>query len=184
MELTKEQSAFFAMFILSQGNFFNIHFISMSITNFQDIYTLIYQKRLLHILLLLVVFKITESLLHSYPCLGPSFFFSSIFSHIKLPIIPASQGSINKKLCHAWRILAVQACVCYFLSHFYFFTKRQPFKDYEKCFLFHLKSSFSSQDIKIFVVFFLPSHIFQIQKDKWRWNNSWCHELVSINLQM
>ena len=34
---------------------------------------------------------------------------------------------------------------------FYFFTKWKPFKNYEKLFLFHLKSSFRSQDIQIFV---------------------------------
>ena len=32
-----------------------------------------------------------------------------------------------------------------------FFTKKKPFKNYEKCFLFHLKSSFRSRDIQIFV---------------------------------
>ena len=32
-------------------------------------------------------------------------------------------------------------------------------------------SPFSSQDIQIFVIFSFPSHTFQIQKDKWKWNN-------------
>ena len=36
----------------------------------------------------------------------------------------------------------------------------------EKCFLFHLKSSFCSRDIQIFVIFSLPFHTFQIQKGK------------------
>ena len=53
-----------------------------------------------------------------------------------------------------------------------------------KCFLFHLKSSFRSQDIHIFVVFSLPFHTFQIQKNKWKWNDLWCHELACINLQV
>ena len=39
----------------------------------------------------------------------------------------------------------------YFWSKFYLFTKWKPFKNYEKCFLFHLKSSFHSQDIQLFV---------------------------------
>ena len=30
------------------------------------------------------------------------------------------------------------------------FDKRKPFKNDEQCFLFHLKSSFRSQDIKVF----------------------------------
>ena len=47
-----------------------------------------------------------------------------------------------------------------------FFTKWQSFKNYEKCFLFHLKSSFHSRDIQIFVFpsspLFLPvSHCFR-----------------------
>ena len=46
-----------------------------------------------------------------------------------------------------------------------------PFKNYEKCFLFRLKISFSSQDIQIFVVFSLPFYNFQIQKDIWKWND-------------
>ena len=39
-----------------------------------------------------------------------------------------------------------------------FFTKRWPFKNYEKCFLFHLKSSFRSRDIQFFL--FLSSPLF------------------------
>ena len=53
-----------------------------------------------------------------------------------------------------------------------------------KVFLFHLKSSFHSQDFQIFLIFSLSFHNFQIQKDKWKINNLWCHELACINLQM
>ena len=41
----------------------------------------------------------------------------------------------------------------------------------EKCFLFRLKSSFYSRDIQTFVIFSLPFLIFQVQKDKWKWND-------------
>ena len=51
-----------------------------------------------------------------------------------------------------------KACVCYFFIKILYFTKWHPFKNYEKCFLFHLKSSFWSQDIQIFV--FLSSPLF------------------------
>ena len=47
----------------------------------------------------------------------------------------------------------LKACVRYFLSNFYFFTNSYLFKNYEKCFLFHLKGSFRSQDIQIFWFF-------------------------------
>ena len=41
-------------------------------------------------------------------------------------------------------------------KEFLFFTKWQAFKNYERCFLFHLKSTLHSQDIRI-SVFHLPS---------------------------
>ena len=65
---------------------------------------------------------------------------------------------------------------------FIFSPNDSPLKT-EKCFLFHLKNSFCSQDIQIFVIFYPPFHTFQIQKDKWKWNNL-CHDLTCINLQM
>ena len=46
-----------------------------------------------------------------------------------------------------------------FLSNFYLSPKDSPSK-YEKGFLFHLKSSFRSQDIQIFVFFPRPFHTF------------------------
>ena len=78
----------------------------------------------------------------------------------------------------------LKACVCYFLSNFYFFINWLTFKNYEKCFLFYLKSSFRSRDIQIFVIFPLLFHTFQIQKGKWEWNNLWCCKLACINLQI
>ena len=39
---------------------------------------------------------------------------------------------------------------------FLFFTKWWCFKNYEKCFLFHLKCSFRSRDIQFFVFLFFP----------------------------
>ena len=53
-----------------------------------------------------------------------------------------------------------------------------------KWFLFHLKGFFRSRDIQIFLIFPLPFHTFQIQKNKFKWNNLWCHELVWIKLQV
>ena len=49
--------------------------------------------------------------------------------------------------------------------------------------LYHRKRFFHSRDINIFVIFSLPFHTLQIQKDKWKWNNL-CHELACINLLM
>ena len=65
-----------------------------------------------------------------------------------------------------FRLLLFKVCVCYFLSFFLFFIKWWPFKNYEKCFLVNLKSSFSSRDIQIFVfssspLFFVVNHCFR-----------------------
>ena len=35
-----------------------------------------------------------------------------------------------------------------------------------------------------FCNFSLHFQTFQIQKNKWKWNNLWCHELICINLQL
>ena len=40
-----------------------------------------------------------------------------------------------------------------------------------KCFLFYLKNSFRFWGVYIFVFFYLAFHFFQVQKDKWMWNN-------------
>ena len=59
----------------------------------------------------------------------------------------------NNKELH----FSFKACVRYFFLNL-FFIKWQSFKNYERYFLFHLKSSFHSQDIQIFL--FPPSPIF------------------------
>ena len=57
-----------------------------------------------------------------------------------------------------------------FYQIFIFSPNDRPLKT-EKCFLFHQKNSFHSRDNQIFVFFSLPFHAFQIQKNKWKWNN-------------
>ena len=59
----------------------------------------------------------------------------------------AGAGSDRKRTFSGTLFLVtvlLKACVRYFLSNFDFFTKCLPFKNYEKRFLFHLKSSFHS----------------------------------------
>ena len=102
----------------------------------------------------------------------PSFLLTPINKHIKVVSFALNIAIFFK------------ACAHYFLPNFYFFIKWLAFKNYEKCFLFHIKSSFHSRDIQIFVIFSLPFHTFQTQKGKWKWNNLWRHKLVCINLQM
>ena len=54
---------------------------------------------------------------------------------------------------------------------FIFSPNDSPLKTTKNVFLFHLKSSFHSQNIQFFVIFSLPLRTSQIQKDKWKWNN-------------
>ena len=58
-----------------------------------------------------------------------------------------------------------------FYQFFIFSPNDSPSESVKNVFLFHLKISFRSQDIQVFEVFSLPFHTFQIQKDKWKWNN-------------
>ena len=67
----------------------------------------------------------------------------------------------------AKQISSFKNCVHYLLSNFHFFTKWQSFKNYEKCFLFHLKSSLCSQ-----VTFFVFSPSFPLFADSKRTNGS------------
>ena len=57
-----------------------------------------------------------------------------------------------------------------FYQIFIFSPNDSPLKT-EKCFLFHLKSSFCSRDIQNFVFFCLPFQTFHNEKGKWKWNN-------------
>ena len=54
--------------------------------------------------------------------------------------------------------ITLKACVRCFLSNLYFSPNDSPSKTMKNVFLFHLKSSFHSGDIQIFV--FLSSHLF------------------------
>ena len=55
-----------------------------------------------------------------------------------------------------------------FYQFFIFSPNDCHLKTEEKCSLFHLKSSFCSQDIQTSVLFSLPFHKFQVQMDKWK----------------
>ena len=81
-------------------------------------------------------------------------------------------------------MVQIKACAIFFYQIFIFSPNDSLLRNYEKCFLFILKSSCRSGDNQIFVIFSLPSHTFLIQKDQWKWNNLWCHELACINFQM
>ena len=58
-----------------------------------------------------------------------------------------------------------------FYQIFIFSQNDSPLKTTNFIFLFRLKISSRSQVIQIFVGFSFPYHTFQIQKDKWEWNN-------------
>ena len=79
--------------------------------------------------------------------------------------------------------ISFKACVHYFLSNFYFYQMIALQKLWEMFFI-SSKKLCSFLRYSNFCNFSLPFHTFQIQKDKCKWNNLWCHELACINLQM
>ena len=60
--------------------------------------------------------------------------------------------------------------MCPLLFINFFLPNDSPLKTMKR-FLFRRKSSFSSRDIQVFVIFSPHFHTFQIQKGKWKWNN-------------
>ena len=123
-----------------------------------------------------------------------------LFSFVKWSSAPRCQSKLD------WGLLGIQifyqilnyclqilflvfrefkACIHYSLSNFYFSPNDSPSKT-EKCFLFHLKSSFRSRDIRIFVFSSSPlfspvSHCFRgwfIKKSQ----SLWCHNLFKCGL--
>ena len=58
------------------------------------------------------------------------------------------------KWCKMKALMFLKACVCYFLLNFWFQPNDSPWKNYEKCSLFHIKSSFRSWDFFFFQFLF------------------------------
>ena len=91
-------------------------------------------------------------------------------------LIPKHKETVNSLLW--W---GLKACVCYFLSNFYFSPIDSPSKTM-KIVLFHLKRSFRFQDIQIFV--FLSSPLFLPHSHCLRgWLKIWFSFPVPFNRQ-
>ena len=68
-----------------------------------------------------------------------------------------------------FKLLKRSFCYLSLCLLFYIFSSNSSyffFKNYEKCFLFPLKSSFCSHDIQLVVIFYLPSYTLKIQEDR------------------
>ena len=88
------------------------------------------------------------------------FYFSSLdITYAESSILPMK---IMKIKSTSWFLLTLKACVRYFLSNF--FIKWQAFKNFEKIFLSHLKSSFRSRDIQFFVIFPFLSILYKFKR--------------------
>ena len=117
------------------------------------------------------------------------FVFTSVFGELQFSQISLNfqTSPCNLKIweqnCVWLRYYFKNLCPLFFVKFLFFYQMIALPKPW-KMFFFHLKSSFRSRDIKVFVFFPLPSHTFQIQKDKSKWNNLWCHKSTCINLQM
>ena len=95
------------------------------------------------------------------------YIFLHIYSWIKLkiwpfknfhqnPTVTSPVASFIAMLCKIFNKILwffFKAYVCYFLSNFCFFNQMIAFKNYEKCFLFHLKRFVRSWDFQTFVIF-------------------------------
>ena len=77
--------------------------------------------------------------------------------------------SITESLWQKSLLLKLVSAIFYQI--FIFLSNDSPSKTMKKCFLFHLKISFHSRDIQIFVIFSLPFQNYKIQKGKQKWNN-------------
>ena len=82
-----------------------------------------------------------------------------------------------------WLTNFLSLCPLFFVK-FLFFHQTIALQKLWKMFFISSKTPFVLQIFKLFVIFSLPFHTFQIQNDKWKWNNLWCHELACINLQV
>ena len=71
-------------------------------------------------------------------------------------------------------------CPLFFIK-FLFFQRMRALQKLWKMFFI---SSKKLSRYSIFCNFFLHFHTIQTQKDKWKWNNLWCHKLVLHKFQM
>ena len=68
----------------------------------------------------------------------------------------------NYKIIENLDTVKVKLVSAIFYQFFSFLPNDSPFKNYERCFLFDLKNSFTSRYIQIFLIFSFPFHTFQI----------------------
>ena len=109
---------------------------------------------------------------------------NSFFVPVNLVLVTMNVRSLWTSIPNSKKVWQLKLVSAIFYQIFIFSQNDSLLKTVKNKVFFHLKSSFRSWDIQIFVIFSLSIHTFQIQKDKWKWNNLWCHELTCINLQM
>ena len=80
--------------------------------------------------------------------------------------------------------VAVLKLVSAIFIKFLFFHQIIALQKLWKKFSILSKMLFSFSRYSNFCNFSLPFRTFQIQKNKWKWNKLWCHELTCINLQV
>ena len=71
----------------------------------------------------------------------------------------------------------LKTCVRYIL----FFHQMKTLQKLWKMLFISSKKLFVFSRHSNFFNFFIHFYTFQIQKDKWKWNDLWCHELAWIN---
>ena len=84
----------------------------------------------------------------------------------------------NKRTINILNMLKLVSTIFY--QSFVFPQSDSSSKTMKSVFYFIKKSPFCSHYIQTFVIFSLAFHTSQIQKNNWKWNNLWCHELACI----
>ena len=105
-----------------------------------------------------------------------SMFFYCICDIFILPLIP----SLSLAMFLTCSLKLVSAIFYQIL----FFHQMIALQKLWKMFFISSKKLFSSSGYSHFCIFSLPFYTPQTQRDKWKWNNLWCHELACINLQI
>ena len=80
-----------------------------------------------------------------------TFSFSAMFKYTKIVRIKSISLQIQQILLSYWRFLSLLKLVSTIFFQIFIFHQMIALQNYEKCFLFHLKSSFRSRDIQFFV---------------------------------
>ena len=107
-------------------------------------------------------FNAKKDLLRALP-VDPSCYASQLVTSSAMPkvqVVDESKVHIQSRI-FPWKPIFpkhLKGCVCYICASLFFESKRKHLSNYEKCFLFHFKSSFRSRENQILEFYFFKFH--------------------------